>query len=270
MIFKKITAALSAMAVSAGMLTSLPMAQSTAAMDVNYAEALQKSLFFYEVQQSGILPEWNSVSWRADSMINEEGVETDIIPGGWFDAGDHFKFTLTNAYSASVLAWGYIQYKDAVDKAGLGRSDQINLYVIKEFQSIRFAVNRTPVIQVSYERNVNGIKTHVIIFQECEFIQQFLCRMFVLAVSCIDKSRRIRKSVALCINSRLLRKQFRQPLYRAADNEDAVLITADCVVRVCIGFSLINGRSAGQQFAEFCMMEFRCVFKTFSRSCRIL
>lgn len=87
MIFKKITAALSAMAVSAGMLTSLPMAQSTAAMDVNYAEALQKSLFFYEVQQSGILPEWNSVSWRADSMINEEGVETDIIPGGWFDAG---------------------------------------------------------------------------------------------------------------------------------------------------------------------------------------
>lgn len=120
MIFKKITAALSAMAVSAGMLTSLPMAQSTAAMDVNYAEALQKSLFFYEVQQSGILPEWNSVPWRADSMINEEGVETDIIPGGWFDAGDHFKFTLTNAYSASVLAWGYIQYKDAVDKAGLG------------------------------------------------------------------------------------------------------------------------------------------------------
>ena len=120
MIFKKITAALSAMAVSAGMLTSLPMAQSTAAVDVNYAEALQKSLFFYEVQQSGILPEWNSVPWRADSMINEEGVETDIIPGGWFDAGDHFKFTLTNAYSASVLAWGYIQYKDAVDKAGLG------------------------------------------------------------------------------------------------------------------------------------------------------
>lgn len=120
MIFKKITAALSAMAVSAGMLTSLPMAQSTAAVDVNYAEALQKSLFFYEVQQSGILPEWNSVPWRADSMINEEGVETDIIPGGWFDAGDHFKFTLTNAYSASVLSWGYIQYKDAVDKAGLG------------------------------------------------------------------------------------------------------------------------------------------------------
>ncbi len=30
----------------------------------NYGEALQKSLFFYEVQQAGELPEWNQVSWR--------------------------------------------------------------------------------------------------------------------------------------------------------------------------------------------------------------
>ena len=125
--FKKITSALSAMAVSAGMLSALPTAQSSAAVEVNYAEALQKSLFFYEVQQSGVLPEWNCVPWRADSMVNEEGVETDIIPGGWFDAGDHFKFTLTNAYSASVLAWGYIQYKDAVDKAGLGEMYRNNV-----------------------------------------------------------------------------------------------------------------------------------------------
>jgi len=125
--FKKITAAVSAMAMAAGMAAYLPaekagspVISASAAVDVNYAEALQKALFFYEVQQSGVLPEWNSVSWRADSMVDEDGKETDVIPGGWFDAGDHFKFTLTNAYSASVLAWGYIQYKDAVDKAGLG------------------------------------------------------------------------------------------------------------------------------------------------------
>lgn len=109
----KITAAISAMAVSAGMLSALPLAQSSAAMDINYAEALQKSLFFYEVQQSGILPEWNSVSWRADSM------ENDVVNGGWFDAGDHLKFTLTNAYSAMILGWGLYQYKDAVKSAGL-------------------------------------------------------------------------------------------------------------------------------------------------------
>ena len=58
---------------------------SSASIEVNYGEALQKSLFFYEVQQAGVLPEWNEVSWRADSM------ENDFIPGGWFDAGDHFK-----------------------------------------------------------------------------------------------------------------------------------------------------------------------------------
>lgn len=110
---KKITAALSAMVVSAGMLASLPIAQSSAAVDVNYAEALQKSMFFYEVQQAGVLPEWNQVTWRADSM------ENDVVPGGWFDAGDHLKFTLTNAYTAMIIGLGLYEYEDAVKDAGL-------------------------------------------------------------------------------------------------------------------------------------------------------
>ena len=94
---------------------------SSAGIEVNYGEALQKSLFFYEVQQAGVLPEWNEVSWRADS------VENDFIPGGWFDAGDHFKFTLTIAYTSTLLAWGYLEYGDAVEKIGLSEKYKNNL-----------------------------------------------------------------------------------------------------------------------------------------------
>ncbi|MDE6835129.1 MAG: glycoside hydrolase family 9 protein, partial [Ruminococcus sp.] len=138
MILKKITAMASALALSAGLAVYMPVNTSgnmtaKAESKYNYAEALQKSMFFYEVQQSGKLPEWNTVPWRADSMIDEDGNETDVVPGGWFDAGDHFKFNLTNAYSASLMAWGYIQYKDAVDKAGLGESYRNNIQWAMDF-----------------------------------------------------------------------------------------------------------------------------------------
>ena len=95
------------------LISSQPIQILSADVSINYAEALQKSLFFYEVQQAGVLPDWNEVSWRADSM------ENDFVPGGWFDAGDHFKFALTIAYTATLLAWGYLEYGDAVKTAGL-------------------------------------------------------------------------------------------------------------------------------------------------------
>ncbi len=129
---KKLTAAAAALAMTATMASAYqtaPEKQFTAeaASKYNYAEALQKSMFFYEVQQAGKLPDWNPVQWRDDSMVDDKGNETDVCKGGWFDAGDHFKFTLTNAYSAAILAWGYLEYKDTVDKTGLGETYRNNV-----------------------------------------------------------------------------------------------------------------------------------------------
>ena len=83
-----------------------------AAFSANYAEALQKSIYFYECQQAGPLPEWNRVEWKGNPTADDE------IKGGWYDAGDHVKFNLPMAYSASMLAWGLYQYPDGVEKVG--------------------------------------------------------------------------------------------------------------------------------------------------------
>ena len=103
------------------LISSKIISVTPADIKVNYGEALQKALFFYEAQQAGVLPDWNEVSWRGDSM------ENDFVPGGWFDAGDHFKFTHTIAYTATVLAWGYLEYGDAVNKIGLEEKFKNNL-----------------------------------------------------------------------------------------------------------------------------------------------
>ncbi|MGN1481552.1 glycoside hydrolase family 9 protein [Porcipelethomonas sp.] len=87
--------------------------QSVSAESVpDYAEALQKSLYFYECQQAGPLPDWNRVEWRDDSTMD------DYITGGWYDAGDHVKFNLPMAYSATMIAWGLYQYPDGIEKCG--------------------------------------------------------------------------------------------------------------------------------------------------------
>lgn len=83
--------------------------------DFNYGEALQKSLLFYETQQSGVLPDWNRISWRSNSGVNDgKDVGLDLT-GGWNDAGDHIKFGFPMAFSVTALNWGYLQYKDGYD-----------------------------------------------------------------------------------------------------------------------------------------------------------
>ena len=85
----------------------------SSAQEYNYGEVLQKSLFFYEAQQSGKLPDWNRVSWRGDANVNDGQMEGIDVSGGWHDAGDHIKFGLPMAFSVTALNWGFLEYQQA-------------------------------------------------------------------------------------------------------------------------------------------------------------
>jgi len=83
----------------------------------NYAEALQKSLFFYDAQRSGKLPANFRVKWRGDSAL-QDGSDAGVdLTGGYYDAGDHVKFGLPMAGSLTLLAWGGIEYTAAYQSA---------------------------------------------------------------------------------------------------------------------------------------------------------
>ena len=108
----------------------------TCAQTFNYGEVLQKSIYFYEAQQAGPKPVTNRVPWRADSVPND-GADVGVdLRGGWFDAGDHVKFGFPMAGSASLLAWGLVDYRFAYVNSGqltyaLNNLRFVNDYFIK-------------------------------------------------------------------------------------------------------------------------------------------
>jgi len=127
MFTKKVMAGLTASLLMVSQCTFTETDISAAKADFNYAEALQKSLYFYEAQQAGPLPEWNRVCWRGDSTMSDD------VTGGWYDAGDHVKFNLPMAYSASMLAWGLYQYEDGVKKSGQYEIYKNNLEFVLDY-----------------------------------------------------------------------------------------------------------------------------------------
>ncbi|MFX3651189.1 MAG: glycoside hydrolase family 9 protein [Paenibacillus sp.] len=89
-----------------------------AAGNQNYAEALQKAIYFYEAQRSGPLPASNRVEWRGNSGM-QDGADVGVdLTGGWYDAGDHVKFGFPMAASATMLAWSVVEYSDGYEQAG--------------------------------------------------------------------------------------------------------------------------------------------------------
>lgn len=107
-----------------------------AAENYNYGEALQKSLMFYELQRSGKLPADKRDNWRGDSGLTD-GADAGLdLTGGLYDAGDHVKFNLPMAYTATMLSWSVYESRAAYEKSGqlqyiLGDIKWITDYLIK-------------------------------------------------------------------------------------------------------------------------------------------
>ena len=99
----------------------------------NYAEVLQKSMFFYECQESGELWPDNRVTWRANSAMNDGSDAGTDLTGGWYDAGDHVKFNFPMAFSATALAWGGIDFADGYNNSGQMQYLKRNLRWVNDY-----------------------------------------------------------------------------------------------------------------------------------------
>lgn len=109
------------------------LAAASAQAAPNYGEALQKSIYFYEAQQAGKLPAWNRVPWRGDSVL-KDGADVGLnLSGGWYDAGDHVKFGFPMAGTATMLAWGAVDYRPGY--VASGQLDELlnNLRFVNDF-----------------------------------------------------------------------------------------------------------------------------------------
>ena len=115
--------------------------------EVNFAKALQLSMYFYDANKCGETS--GRLEWRGDCHM--EDAKVPLIPmtkklegtnlsqefidenrkildpdgdgyidvsGGLHDAGDHVKFGLPGSYAASTLGWGYYEFRDAYKDSG--------------------------------------------------------------------------------------------------------------------------------------------------------
>ena len=113
-----------------------------------WGEALQKALWFLNVNKSGPGVLSTYVQWRGDAHVMDQHIklspsdptgvdmsqsfidknraildpkgsgEVDLS-GGFHDAGDYIKFGLTTGFTASTVAWSLYEFPDAYRKTGL-------------------------------------------------------------------------------------------------------------------------------------------------------
>jgi len=98
---------------------SLLTAVNVSALGNDYNTAFKYSLLFFDANKCGPdAGENNYFEWR-DACHTDDGKVVGLdLTGGYHDAGDHVKFGLPQAYSASVLGWSLYEFRDAFDATG--------------------------------------------------------------------------------------------------------------------------------------------------------
>ncbi|KAG2265539.1 hypothetical protein Bca52824_072618 [Brassica carinata] len=89
--------------------------QSLEALD--YGDALNKSILFFEGQRSGKLPVNQRVLWRADSALSDGQPDNVNLIGGFYDAGDNVKFVWPMSFTTTLLSWTAIEYQNEISSA---------------------------------------------------------------------------------------------------------------------------------------------------------
>ncbi|KAK6776060.1 hypothetical protein RDI58_027061 [Solanum bulbocastanum] len=77
---------------------------------LDYRDALEKSILFFEGQRSGKLPPNQRFSWRGNSGLQDGSLAKVDLSGGYYDAGDNVKFNFPMAYTTTMLSWNTLEY----------------------------------------------------------------------------------------------------------------------------------------------------------------
>lgn len=155
-ILKRISAAAAAAVTALGVsvmpssATTVPDVADYYETDNNWAKLLQYTLHFYDANMCGTdVTDKSRFSWRGnchvyDAKVPMQPIDSkhsgtnmseafmseykDIldpdgdgfidVSGGFHDAGDHVKFGLPEAYAASVVSWGYYEFRQAYEETG--------------------------------------------------------------------------------------------------------------------------------------------------------
>lgn len=181
--WKRVLAGMMSAAVLTGLVSArgadTPLLTASAA-DADYYQALELSLYFYDANECGGGVDDNCLTWRGNChmqdataslddaqglsassksviMAQNGGSSTVDVSGGYHDAGDHIKFSMTMGFSMASLGWSYFSYPDAYQKSGCeGHLLDILKHSADYFMKVTYLDDSDKVIAFCYQVAAEG------------------------------------------------------------------------------------------------------------------